>query len=413
MEKATRKKVTEAGNRGEKVRSDCHVQIETGTGKGLVIDLRSKVNSMFGRHIRALVSKQMNFYNLTDARVQITDSGALDFVIMARLEAAVQKISSTSQKFLPEMLTQNLYSTGPERFRLSRLYLPGNSPALMLNAGIHKPNGIILDLEDSVAPEKKTEARLLVRNALRALDFYGAERMVRINPLPLGAEDLKEVIPNNVHVILIPKAEDPDQITEVDTLVDKIPVKHNTGQSVYFMPILETAKGIENAYSIAMSSGRIVAMAIGLEDLTADLGVTRTSEGNETLWARSRMVNACVAAGIQPIDSVFSDVSDMEGLLKTVQRSKAMGFEGMGCIHPRQIRAIHEGFAPSPAEIDKAKRIIKAYDEAREKGLGVVSLGTKMIDPPVVQRALHILELAKAMELEFLPVTHEKADNNE
>jgi citrate lyase subunit beta/citryl-CoA lyase len=160
------------------------------------------------------------------------------------------------------------------------------------------------------------------------------------------------------------------------------------------MPIIESALGVEKAFEIASASDNVVAMAIGLEDFTADLGVQRTNEGTESFYARTRMVNACKAAGIQPIDSVFSDISDMEALAENVKKSKALGFEGMGCIHPRQIVVIHENFAPELAQIEKAQKIIRAFEEAKAKGLGVVSLGTKMIDPPVVKRAETTINLA-------------------
>jgi citrate lyase subunit beta/citryl-CoA lyase len=138
----------------------------------------------------------------------------------------------------------------------------------------------------------------------------------------------------------------------------------------------------------------VVALAIGLEDYTADLGAPRTPEGKESFFARSMLVNAAKAAGIQAIDSVFSDVSDMDALKENVLASKALGFDGMGCIHPRQIKVIHEAFAPSEEEIEKARKIVEAFKEAEAKGLGVVAVGSKMIDPPVVKRALRIMELA-------------------
>ncbi len=163
------------------------------------------------------------------------------------------------------------------------------------------------------------------------------------------------------------------------------------------MPIIESALGVINAYSIASSAENIVALAIGLEDYTADLGTRRTAEGAESFFARSMVVNAARAAGIQPIDSVFSDVADMEGLRQNVLRSKALGFDGMGCIHPRQIAVIHETFAPTAEEIERAKKIVFAFHKAHEQGLGVVSLGTKMIDPPVVKRALNTINLAIKM----------------
>jgi citrate lyase subunit beta/citryl-CoA lyase len=165
------------------------------------------------------------------------------------------------------------------------------------------------------------------------------------------------------------------------------------------MPIVESAAGVERAYEIATATKSVVAIAIGLEDYTADLGVQRTKEGKESLYARNRIVVAAKAAGIQPIDSVFSDVGDMEGLLANVLSSKAMGFEGMGCIHPRQIAVIRDGFSPDPDEIDKAKKIVLAYRDALDRGLGVVALGSKMIDPPVVARAEKTINLAVRLGL--------------
>jgi citrate lyase subunit beta/citryl-CoA lyase len=163
------------------------------------------------------------------------------------------------------------------------------------------------------------------------------------------------------------------------------------------MPIIESAKGVINAYAIASAADNVVALAIGLEDYTADIGTHRTKDGTESFLARSMVINAARAAGIQPIDSVFSDVGDMEGLKQNVLMSKALGFDGMGCIHPRQINVIHEFFAPSLEEIEKAKKIVSAFHKATEQGLGVVSLGTKMIDPPIVKRALNTINLAIKM----------------
>jgi citrate lyase subunit beta/citryl-CoA lyase len=163
---------------------------------------------------------------------------------------------------------------------------------------------------------------------------------------------------------------------------------------VYIMPIIESALGVIKSFEIASSSERVAALAIGLEDYTADLGAPRTKEGRETFFARNQVVNAARAAGIQAIDSVFSDVADMDALREVVLESKSLGFDGMGCIHPRQIKVIHETFKPTEAEIAQAEKIVRAFDEAALKGLGVVSLGSKMIDPPVVKRAQKMIDLA-------------------
>lgn len=184
---------------------------------------------------------------------------------------------------------------------------------------------------------------------------------------------------------------------QVADRIEQIKGRHGIDRSIWLMPILESALGIENAYAIATASPDIVAMTIGLEDYTADLGVVKTAKGDETLFARQRLVNAARAAGIQPIDSVYGDVADLEGLRQWGMNSRAMGFEGMGCIHPLQIAVIHEAFAPTATEIEKALKIVAAFDEAQQKSLSVVSLGSKMIDPPVVQRALKLVSRARAM----------------
>ncbi len=396
-----------AGNSGPKIRSDCQITLELRSGGGINIDLTSKVKVLYGESMLNLISSVLGFYGIADASVKVVDSGALPFVISARVESAIRQLLSTVKEYLPDMIQENRYPTVRDRFRFSRLYLPGNTPGLMINAGLHSADGIILDLEDSVAPEKKDEARILVRNALRQVNFHGAERMVRINQGRRGLEDLGFVIPHNVNLIIIPKCESADNVRAVDAEITLLKKRHNLNNDVFLMPVIESAAGIEHSFEIASSSANIVAIAIGLEDYTADLGVPRTLEGNESLYARTRLVVAARAAGIQPIDSVFSDVGDMEALRQNVKVSKGLGFEGMGCIHPRQIAVIREGFAPGNEEIERSVRIVMAFRLAESQGLGVVALGTKMIDPPVVARAMKTLDLA--VRLGLLPA--DRADN--
>lgn len=383
-----------SGNAGPKVRSDCEMILEIMDDGGIKVDIKSKVKTLYGESIEKLCFDILDFFGIRNALLKVDDSGALPFVISARLEAAIKQIMASELEFLPEMKADNNYSTPKDLFRFSRLYLPGNTPSLMINAGLHNADGIILDLEDSVAPDKKDEARILVRNALRQLDFNNAERMVRINQGERGLSDLEYIVPHNVNLIIIPKCENSESIKIVERRITEIKDKHGLRNPVHLMPIIETATGVEMSFEIARSCPSVVAIAIGLEDLTADLGVARTIEGKESFYARARLVNAAKAAGIQPIDSVFSDVADMEALRNTVLESKALGFEGMGCIHPRQIPVIRDGFAPAIEELEKAKKIILAYEDAQKRGLGVVSLGSKMIDPPVVIRAQKTVSLA-------------------
>ena len=385
-----------AGRKGPAVRSDCFVSLEVRKSGGLDIAAKSRVESMYGESIAQLCRDVLGELGVHHARLELEDAGALPFTLMARIEAAAAR-TGVKEHFLPEMKSHCTYATQRDRFRRSRLYLPGNEPRFFINAGLHKPDGIILDLEDSVAPGEKDAARILVRNALRQVNFYDAERMVRINQGVEGMRDLDEIVPNNVHVVLIPKVESAEQVREVDAHIQNLQKKHKSSTPVYLMPIIESALGTIHAYDIATASGNNVALALGLEDYTADIGVQRTLEGRESFWMRSMIVNAARAAGIQPIDTVFSDVADTEGLIASVKEAKALGFDGKGCIHPRQIAPIHDAFAPEKSEIDKATKIVRAFEKAEAQGLGVVALGSKMIDPPVVKRALKTVDMAVSL----------------
>ena len=391
----TKSKIVTAGKRGDKVRSDCFIKIELNKSGGIKTSLLSKVDSMYGDSINDLIIEMCEFFELKNAEITVDDYGALPFTLAARFETAYKKLFPEDQKeFLPAFNRKNLYTTTKDRMRRSRLYLPGNEPKFYTNAGLHNPDGIILDLEDSVAPLEKDAAKYLVRNALCTVDFYGSERMVRINQLPRGLDDLHFIVPHNVHVVLIPKCESAQTVIDVEEEINIIKADRNVSATIYLMPIIESALGVVKAFDIASASDIVCALAVGLEDYTADLGVERTNEGRESFYARSAIVNAAKAAGVQAIDTVFSDVNDMDALKASVLEAKSLGFEGKGCIHPRQIQVVNEAFAPTEKEIEKAKKIVLAFEDAEKKGLGVVALGSKMIDAPVVKRAKHTIELA-------------------
>src|SRR5271166_6453818 len=394
---ATTAHPAEAGHHGKDVRSDLHLAIEPRDSGGLEITLESRVGLYYGSSILSQTRQVLESLGVKHARISIHDEGALPFVISARIETALKRAGLGGDKrALPEKIPPPEASPR-DRLRRSRLYLPGSEPKYFINAGLHGPDAIILDLEDSVHHGEKDAARILVRNTLRAVDFGGCERMVRINQLPLGLQDLTEVIPETPDLILIPKVERPEQVSQVDRMIDELKSREHIDRPIWLMPIVESALGIENAFAIATASPNVAALTIGLEDYTADLGVAKTLEGRESEYARTRLVNAAKAAGVQAIDSVFSDVGDLAGLRHWGENSRALGFEGMGCIHPSQIPVIHEAFAPSPVEIEKALKIVAAFEEAQQRGLGVVSLGSKMIDPPVVERARKLVARAKAM----------------
>ena len=389
--------VGEAGHFGKDVRSDLHVSIEPRDGGGLDIAMESRVALYYGDSIRAQARQVLEALGIKQARVVIRDEGALPFAISARIEAAAKRAGlGLGRKASPQQAT--LPEGSPrDRLRRSRLYVPGSEPKYFINAALHGADAVILDLEDSVHHAEKDTARILVRNALRSIDFGKCERMVRINQLPMGLEDLAEIVPESPDLVLVPKVDLPEQIAETDRMIAELKSRYGITRPIWLMPILESALGIENASAIATASKNVVALTIGLEDYTSDLGVAKTAEGGESLYARMRLVNAAKAVGVQAIDSVFGDVGDMAGLRAWAENSRALGFEGMGCVHPAQIPVIHRAFAPSDAEIEKASKIVAAFAEAQQRGLGVVSLGSKMIDPPVVERAQKLMDRAKKM----------------
>src|SRR5437762_1055581 len=392
--------MAEAGHWGKDVRSDLHVSLEPRDSGGLEILLQSRVAAYYGDSILAQAREVLGVLGIQNAHVSIHDEGALPFVIAARLEAAAKRAGMVEARKSAGATLEKVALPGAsarDRLRRSRLYLPGSEPKYFINAALHGPDAIILDLEDSVHHAEKDAARILVRNALRAVDFGQCERMVRINHLPMGLEDLAEIIPENPDLILLPKAELPEHVAETDRMIGELKSRYGITRPIWLIPILESALGIENASAIAMASKNVVAISIGLEDYTAELGVPKTGEGRESLYARMRLVNVSRALGVQAIDSVFTDVGDINGLRNWAENSRALGFEGMGCIHPVQIPVIHEAFAPSLAEIEKAFRIVTAFEEAQQRGLGVVSLGSKMIDSPVVARAQKLVARAKQM----------------
>ncbi len=393
--KTKNQKTVSAGRKGTNVRSDCHVQLTITDKDGIKIELRSKVESLYGNSIRTQISGILKYFGIKNATVVVEDQGAVPFVIAARVEAAIKRADPVFDKDFLVGRMKYKKNNSLDRLRRTRLYLPGNESRFFLNAGLHKPDCIILDLEDSVTPSEKDAARILVRNALLNVDFGNAERMVRINPLPAGIEDLRQVVQHNVQTILIPKCESADQVKEVDVEIEIILSKHKIKRTVFLIPIIESALGVEHAFEIASASDWNCGLAIGLEDYTADIGVERTKTGRESLFARSAIVNAAKAAGIQALDSVFSDVNDESGLRESVMEAKSLGFEGKGCIHPRQIKVIHDSFTPTPTEVEYAQRVLETFNDAKRNESGVVALGSKMIDAPVVKRAQRVMALSK------------------
>ncbi len=207
---------------------------------------------------------------------------------------------------------------------------------------------------------------------------------------------MRLLAPHGVHTFLIPKVESPEQVRQAAALLDELSAAARLPGQVWLIPILESTSGMLQAAEIAQASPRNAALAIGIEDYLRDLGARKTQAGLESLWARSRVVNAARAAGIQPLASVYADVEDKAGLLVFASAARDFGFEGIGCLHPRQVRATHMAFTPDAAEIDAAGRLAAAYQTAVAGGSGVVSVDGKMVDKPVAERAVQTLRLAEA-----------------
>src|SRR3954465_574576 len=266
MTVATSIQTGEAGHCGADIRSDLRVRIEPRERGGVEIEIQSRVQTYYGDSIRRQAEEVLEALGVRHAHVDIRDEGALPFVIAARIEAATRRAGlGEGTRVLPDRLPLPEPSAR-DRLRRSRLYVPGSEPKYFINSALHGADAVILDLEDSVHATEKDAARLLVRNALRAIDFLDCERMVRINQLPLGLEDLDEIVPESPDLILIPKTETPDQVIAVEKRIAEVKGDYGITRPTWLMPILETALGIENAFFIAKASEKTVAITIGLED---------------------------------------------------------------------------------------------------------------------------------------------------
>jgi citrate lyase subunit beta/citryl-CoA lyase len=282
------------------------------------------------------------------------------------------------------------------------LFLPGNNPNMLINGNCLGADAVIFDLEDAVAPAEKTAARILVRNTMRYMDFGTCGRIVRINSIdtPYWKKDLEAILPQKPDLILLPKTSCAADIQEADRYITELEQKLDIPcNTVGLMALIETAMGVENAFSIASSCQRIRALFLGAEDLTADLRCKRTKEGREIEYARTRLVVAARAANIDVFDTPFTDVNDDAGIVVDTELAKALGFSGKASISPRHVEVINQIFSPTQAEIDYAYEVIEAIRIAKEQGKGAIALRGKMIDAPIVARAERTISMAVEMGL--------------
>lgn len=285
--------------------------------------------------------------------------------------------------------------------RRTMLFIPANNPNLMINGGLLGADSIIFDLEDAVSPDEKDAARELLKNALASLHLGKCERIIRINGLdtPYWEEDLEAVMAQRPDVIMPPKTGRAECIRTLDRKMSELEARYGIeAGTTKILALLETAAGVENAFSIAAASPRMTGLFLGAEDYAANLRCRRTRAGTEILYARSRIVCAARAAGIDAYDTPFIHVEDLAGLEEDARFAKGLGFSGKASISPGHVAAINRVFSPSESEIAYAREVFAALEEAKRQGKGAVSLRGKMIDAPIVLMAEQVLEAASEIE---------------
>jgi len=403
---------------GEGSKSDCAASYAAGS-KPLSVAVRSSVGALFGKAIAETASRVAADFGAATGILELDDDGALDFVVAARAEAVLRMAGFArigSKPTVPVRAEVASAILAKDRPRRSRLYLPGNQPHLAINAGLFGADCLILDLEDSVVPERKFEARILVRRTLESSLMLGdCEIIVRINPLsgPFGLDDLVEILPAKPHVILLPKCESAGDIAGADKVISDLEQEAGIPHgSIFLMPLVETARGVLAAGEIATASSRNVALCFGREDFSRDIGSIPYPDGTasvggssvagafggvfvagiESLLARQMIVLAARAAGIAPLDSVYADVENTEGLERSCYEARALGFSGKGVVHPLQISVVRRCFRPTEEERSAAERIITAFEASVAEGHGAISVDGKMVDAPVAEKARRLLD---------------------
>ncbi len=375
---------------GSENKRDCQVTVASASSLEVQIEAGNK--KLVEQGIRQVIEETAATLKIKKAKINAIDKGALDYVIAARVEAALRSAFPSTALVEPGV---SRVASKRDRPRRSRLYAPGNNPRLLVGIELHGADCVLLDLEDSVPPVEKAAARILVKHLLATIDL--PEVWVRINPLSsYGRDDLAEVLRSRPHGICLPKAESAADIDELATEITRIENEVGIVEgSTLIMPIIETAKGVLHAEEICAADTRVAIVAFGAEDFTRDLGAKRTQES--LLFARSMIVAAAKASGVQASDTVYSNVEDEDGLIAETKLARDLGFDGKGAITPRQVAPIHSVFSPSKEEIEEAQKIVAAAQAAEARGIGAIAIEGKMIDRPVLERARRTLKLAQEL----------------
>ena len=368
----------------------------------MAVVVRSSVGALFGKAIRATALRVAAELGAAAGLLEVDDDGALDGTVAARAEAALRKAGFTRDPAAAPVIPARAASLR-SRFRRTRLYLPGDQPHVAANAGLFGADCLIFDLEDAVVAERKFDTRILVRRTLEESLMLGdREIAVRINPLsgPYGRDDLAEIVKARPHAIILPKCESAADVQAADEAIAALEMDAGIERgSIFLMPIIENAAGVLSSREIAMASPRNVALCFGREDFTRDIGAVPdpaaagafAAPGIESLLARQMIILAARAAGIEPLDSVFADVEDEEGLFRSCMEARALGFAGKGVLHPVQIPIVRKAFRPTEAEAARAEKIVAAFAGAAAEGRGAISVDGQMVDAPVAEKARAIL----------------------
>ena len=372
------------GQTGPSVRADVQIQVTEAPAFGFAV--KSSTSPLYDDLIRNEIETMADAFGRPPIHLECLDSGALPFTWRARLQTALA--AATGQT--PPAIPARIRTARPSGLLRTRLYVPGNIPKLFPNAGLSRPDALIFDLEDAVAPDQKGEALDLIEHALAALDYPDAEIMVRVNAGDQGRYEMTRLAAAPVDTFIIPKVEWADQLAAIDDLLDQ----NHAPQRLF--PLIESAMGVENALTLATCSPRVKALSLGLEDYVRDLGAVRTPGQEESAYARSRVLNAARAAGIVPLASVFPGFEDEAALTAYAQQARHQGYEGIGCIHPAQVHVVHAAFRPTEREIERAREVICAFESVQSQGKVATRVAGEMVDGPTYARAQRVIARAEA-----------------
>lgn len=283
------------------------------------------------------------------------------------------------------------------RLRRALLFMPGDDLHKIGKGAASGVDGVIMDLEDGVALNRKAEARHAVSHALRSLDFGKSEKIVRINAIGSGFEldDLLGTIDAKPDCYMLPKVEQAEHVKQVSAWIGEAEKQHGWEiGGIRLLVMLETPLGIVNVREIAAASDRLDGLVFGGDDCSSYMGAIRSPEGLELLYARSAVVMHAKAFGLQAIDTPFTAINDLEGLAAETRRIMQMGFDGKCVIHPKHIPIIEEVFMPSAEEIERARAVIEAHEAHQQSGTGAFNFEGKMVDMPIIRQAENVLARA-------------------